>query len=90
MDLPVPVSVVVVRRALLVLAALLAVSPAAAPASDDALWTLLERGGQVVMIRHAVTTPGVFGRPEARAGQVKQMEPQSGGRFAVAGRLSVR
>ncbi|HEV8585417.1 MAG TPA: hypothetical protein VGT02_10665 [Methylomirabilota bacterium] len=42
------------------------------------------------MIRHAVTTPGVFGRPEARAGQVKQMEPQSGGRFAVAGRLSVR
>jgi broad specificity phosphatase PhoE len=33
---------------------------AALPASaDEALWTLLKGGGQVVFIRHAVTTPGV-------------------------------
>lgn len=27
--------------------------------ADDALWTLLKGGGQVVLIRHALTTPGV-------------------------------
>jgi phosphohistidine phosphatase SixA len=26
--------------------------------SDDALWSLLKTGGQVVLMRHAVTTPG--------------------------------
>lgn len=31
--------------------------------ADDALWTLLRGGGQVVLIRHALTTPGV-GDPE--------------------------
>jgi broad specificity phosphatase PhoE len=31
--------------------------------ADDALWKLLQRGGQVVMVRHAVTDPGV-GDPE--------------------------
>ncbi|OOG42934.1 histidine phosphatase family protein [Polaromonas sp. A23] len=31
--------------------------------ADDALWTLLKGGGQVVLIRHALTTPGV-GDPE--------------------------
>lgn len=31
--------------------------------ADDALWQLLQRGGQVVMVRHAVTDPGV-GDPE--------------------------
>jgi phosphohistidine phosphatase SixA len=28
-------------------------------AADEALWSLLKGGGQVVLIRHAVTTPGV-------------------------------
>ncbi|HVE55026.1 MAG TPA: histidine phosphatase family protein [Ramlibacter sp.] len=31
--------------------------------ADDALWSLLQRGGQVVLVRHAVTDPGV-GDPE--------------------------
>jgi broad specificity phosphatase PhoE len=35
---------------------------ASAALSDDKLWQGLERGGQVVLIRHAVTTPG-FGDP---------------------------
>jgi phosphohistidine phosphatase SixA len=36
--------------------------PGAARA-DEALWALLQRGGQVVLVRHAVTDPGV-GDPE--------------------------
>lgn len=43
-------------RSLLLLAVLLA--PAWARA-DEALWKLLQGGGQVVLIRHALTTPGV-------------------------------
>jgi phosphohistidine phosphatase SixA len=36
----------------------------AAPAwADDALWGLLRQGGQVVLIRHAVTDPGVGDPP---------------------------
>ena len=31
--------------------------------ADDVLWKLLQRGGQVVMVRHALTDPGV-GDPE--------------------------
>lgn len=27
--------------------------------ADDALWTLLQKGGQVVLVRHGLTTPGV-------------------------------
>lgn len=43
-------------RSLALAAALLATAPAWA---DDALWALLQRGGQVVLVRHALTTPGV-------------------------------
>lgn len=39
-------------------AAWLAGVPAAARA-DEAVWALLKAGGQVVLMRHAVTTPGV-------------------------------
>ena len=42
----------------LMLAALLLVVPSRAVA-DEALWQLLRGGGQVVLMRHAVTTPGV-------------------------------
>jgi broad specificity phosphatase PhoE len=42
----------------LALALLLLVAPAAA-AADDGLWALLRGGGQVVLIRHGLTTPGV-------------------------------
>jgi len=31
--------------------------------ADDALWALLKQGGQVVLIRHGVTTPGVGDPP---------------------------
>ena len=45
---------------LLALATLLAMPAARA---DEALWSLLKGGGQVVLMRHALTTPGV-GDPE--------------------------
>lgn len=31
--------------------------------ADDALWALLQQGGQVVLVRHAVTDPGVGDPP---------------------------
>jgi phosphohistidine phosphatase SixA len=54
----------VVCGALLSLLALLSLpSPALA---DETLWSLLEKGGQVVLMRHAVTTPGVGDPPGFR------------------------
>jgi len=47
-------------RALLVVLLVLC-APARA---DEALWTLLKGGGQVVLIRHALTDPGVGDPPE--------------------------
>jgi broad specificity phosphatase PhoE len=41
------------------------VVPAAAVATDD-LWNLLKAGGQVVLIRHAITTPGAGDPPGMR------------------------
>jgi len=41
----------------------LGVSPAQA---SEALWTLLKGGGQVVLIRHTITTPGVGDPPGMR------------------------
>lgn len=35
-------------------------------ATDDALWSLLKGGGQVVLIRHGLTTPGVGDPPGMR------------------------
>ena len=49
-----------VRIFALLLAAAL---PAAAAADDEELWQLLVGGGQFVLVRHTVTTPGV-GDPE--------------------------
>ena len=43
--------------------ALLVAVCAAPAAADDALWALLRQGGQVVLIRHAVTDPGVGDPP---------------------------
>jgi phosphohistidine phosphatase SixA len=52
------------RRLASVVCALLAACAWAAPASaDPALWSLLQRGGQVVLIRHAQTEPGVGDPP---------------------------
>ena len=52
------------RLAALVVAAILAIPGAAL--ADPKLWTLLEGGGQVVLIRHAITTPGVGDPPGMR------------------------
>lgn len=50
------------RRALLALSLVLPLVSWEARA-DEALWGLLKAGGQVVLMRHAITTPGV-GDPE--------------------------
>jgi broad specificity phosphatase PhoE len=39
--------------------------PAAARASEP-LWTLLKAGGQAILVRHAITTPGVGDPPDMR------------------------
>jgi broad specificity phosphatase PhoE len=36
---------------------------AASARADDALWALLQQGGQVVLVRHGLTTPGVGDPP---------------------------
>ncbi|MGH7302803.1 MAG: histidine phosphatase family protein [Candidatus Rokuibacteriota bacterium] len=46
------------RLCLLLFAALVLAQPTLT-AADEAVWALLRGGGQVVLMRHAVTTPGV-------------------------------
>jgi broad specificity phosphatase PhoE len=46
------------RRALLTVLLLPALAAATQARADEALWRLLKAGGQVVLMRHAVTTPG--------------------------------
>jgi broad specificity phosphatase PhoE len=51
------------------LALLLGLAAPAGPvagADGESVWTLLERGGQVILIRHAITTPGVGDPPGFR------------------------
>lgn len=48
---------------LVVLAAALVLMPAGASHADEKAWAALKAGGHVVLIRHALTTPGV-GDPE--------------------------
>jgi len=52
-------------RWLLVAAACLG---AAAVRADEALWSLLQKGGQVVLVRHALTDAGVGDPPQFRLG----------------------
>ena len=48
----------------------LALCALAIPAwADDALWALLQKGGQVVLVRHGLTTPGVGDPPGFRLGE---------------------
>jgi phosphohistidine phosphatase SixA len=50
--------------------AALALLALAIPAwADDALWTLLQTGGQVVLVRHGLTTPGVGDPPGFKLGE---------------------
>ena len=53
------------RRLLPVVLLLAAVAARAAP-DDEGLWALLRAGGQVVLVRHAVTEPGVGDPPGFR------------------------
>lgn len=52
-------------RLVLAVALLVLAVPARA---DDALWALLEKGGQVVLVRHGLTTPGVGDPPGFKPG----------------------
>ena len=58
---PAPASAALLGWALALVLAL----PGPVAASDE-LWALLQKGGQVVMIRHAITTPGVGDPPGMR------------------------
>jgi phosphohistidine phosphatase SixA len=44
----------------------LLVTPGVAFAADEALWELLRGGGQIILMRHATTTPGVGDPPGFR------------------------
>jgi phosphohistidine phosphatase SixA len=46
--------------------ALLLLSSAGAARADDALWARLKDGGQIVLLRHAITTPGAGDPPGMR------------------------
>ena len=70
------------------LALLLLVLPSAATA-DERLWTLLKGGGQVVLIRHGLTTPGVGDPPAFRlddCGTQRNLVDEGRARCAAGGR----
>lgn len=46
--------------------ALALLSLSAAARADEPLWALLKAGGQVILVRHAITTPGVGDPPGMR------------------------
>lgn len=50
-----------------VLLALLVLSIPIAAGANDSLWALLKGGGQVVLLRHALTDPGRATRPASRS-----------------------
>jgi broad specificity phosphatase PhoE len=50
----------------LIVVALLAVGGSGSAADDEQVWALLKAGGQVILIRHAITTPGVGDPPGFR------------------------
>jgi phosphohistidine phosphatase SixA len=52
-----------IARVLFALAALAALGTATPAAANEDVWSLLKQGGQVVLLRHAITTPGVGDPP---------------------------
>ena len=50
---------VVSARAVLLLVALATFAVAVPGGAEDTAWALLQRGGQAILLRHAITTPGV-------------------------------
>jgi phosphohistidine phosphatase SixA len=59
-----PRAAVLARAVLLVVLLALAAPPAVG--ADEPVWAVLAGGGQVVLIRHAITTPGVGDPPAMR------------------------
>ena len=57
--------------ALLVILALNVLAAAPPAVASDELWALLKSGGQIVFIRHAITTPGVGDPPGMRLDDCK-------------------
>ena len=55
--------------------------------ADDALWALLKKGGQVVMVRHALTDPGVGDPPGFQPGECRTQRNLSDEGRAEARRL---
>ena len=71
-------------RLLCLLAVLAWVPPAAA---DETLWALLKAGGQVVLVRHALTTPGTGDPPGMKLGDCSTQRNLSDEGRAQARRL---
>ena len=55
--------------------------------ADDALWALLKQGGQVVLIRHAVTDPGIGDPPGFKVDDCRTQRNLSDAGRAEAQRL---
>ena len=55
--------------------------------ADEATWALLKKGGQVVLVRHALTDPGVGDPPGFTLGDCKTQRNLSGSGRAEARRL---
>lgn len=69
------------------LAALLLCLAASTAQADEALWKLVQQGGQVLMIRHATTVPGVGDPQGFRLGDCTTQRNLSAGGRAEARRL---
>jgi hypothetical protein len=69
-----------------VIGALLAVVLAlpGAAAANERIWTLLKGGGQLVLVRHAITTPGVGDPPGMRLDDGSSAISSAGRRTARA------
>jgi hypothetical protein len=55
--------------------ALLVALCAGPAAADDALWALLRQGGQVVLVRHALTDPGIGDPPGFKLDDCRTRDP---------------
>ena len=62
---------------------------ATAAAADEAVWSLLRGGGQVLLIRHATTTPGVGDPPGFRPDDCATQRNLSGEGRAEARRMGL-
>ncbi|HTT11268.1 MAG TPA: histidine phosphatase family protein [Burkholderiaceae bacterium] len=85
-----PDPVVVVRRRLLgggLSAVLLTTCTASHAVADDGLWDALQQGGLVILLRHAMTTPGVGDPPGFKLGDCRTQRNLTDQGRAQAARL---